>query len=160
MKRERDKNTQQTRKDEDWITLCEYIKKEILNYDDNMRFPKVLALRLRGLQYGQYIANNNIEREAKYDAYTLLCTFKLCRNRIVNYFLTNEAKIKDEKHKINIMMKIIESEVNDVYIRMQQAKQMQEQKERISSTIPIDTPVASYTRKTKDVTNEKLKNLF
>lgn len=160
MNKERTKSTKKTRKDKDWVELCEYIKKEILNYDDNMRFPKALALRLRGLQYGQYIANNNIEREAKYDSYTLLCTFKLCRNRIVNYFINHQDMIKDERHKINIMMKIVESEVNDVYMRLQQVKQIQEQKERTSSSIPMNTPSASYTRKTKEITNEKLKKIF
>ena len=25
---------------EQWIELCEYVKKEILEYDDNMKFPQ------------------------------------------------------------------------------------------------------------------------
>lgn len=31
----------------EWIELCEYVKKEILKYDDNMKFPTYLALKLR-----------------------------------------------------------------------------------------------------------------
>ena len=30
----------------DWNELCEYFKKEILGYGDDMKFPKFLALRL------------------------------------------------------------------------------------------------------------------
>lgn len=147
------------RKDADWIELCEYIKKEILNYDEDMKFPRDLALRIRGLQYGQYVANNNIDKAAKYDVYTLLCTFKLCRSRIVNYLETNESKIKDEKHKINIIMKIVEQEVNDVHIRLKQAKQSQQKIERASFDTQQNTS-AQYTKKTKDKNNKKLNDLF
>ena len=67
----------------DWIELCEYVKREILEYDDNMKFPQYLALKLQGIKKGQHIANNNIKAQANYDDKTLLCTFKLCKQKIV-----------------------------------------------------------------------------
>lgn len=85
---------------EQWIELCEYVKKEILEYDDNMKFPQYLALKLQGIKRGEHIANNNHEAKANYDDYTILCTFKLCKKKIVSYLHNNESKIHDEKHKI------------------------------------------------------------
>ena len=41
---------------EQWIELCEYVKKEILEYDDNMKFPQYLALKLQGIKRGEHIA--------------------------------------------------------------------------------------------------------
>lgn len=33
-----------------WNELCDYVKREILEYDENMKFPKYLALKLQGLK--------------------------------------------------------------------------------------------------------------
>ncbi len=142
----------------EWVELCEYVKKEILKYDDNMKFPTYLALKLQGLKKGQHIANNNIKTEACYDDYTLLCTFKLCKNRILDYLEKNEIKIKDEKHRINLIVKIVEPEINDVYIRLKQAKKREE---KIADTSFENqySKGAIYTKKTHDV-SEKMKKLF
>jgi len=53
-------------KNKDWVELCEYVKKEILQYDDNMKIPTYLVLKLQGLKKGQHIANNNIKITTKY----------------------------------------------------------------------------------------------
>ena len=89
-----------------------------------MKFPKYLALRLQGLKKGQHIANNNIDDQAHYDDYTILCTFKICKTKIIDYLHKNATKIKNEQHKINLIMKIIEPEINDVYLRLRNAKRM------------------------------------
>ena len=93
-------------KNKEWLDLCEYVKREILQYDNNMKIPKYLVLKLQGLKKGQHIANNNIDVEACYDDYTILCAFKLCKRKIVDYLAKNETKIKDESHKINLIVKI------------------------------------------------------
>ena len=31
-----------------WNELCDYVKREILEYDENMKFPKYLALKVNG----------------------------------------------------------------------------------------------------------------
>lgn len=145
-------------KDKEWKELCDYVKKEILQYDDNMKFPKYLALRLQGLKRGQHIANNNIDLQAQYDDYTILCAFKLCKQRIVDYLHDNTANIKDERHKINLIMKIVEQEINDVYLRLKNVKRTQEQIQGESFNNQ-SYEGAEYKKKTKDV-NEKLKKLF
>lgn len=145
-------------KDKEWKELYEYVKKEILQYDDSMKFPKYLALRLQGLKKGQHIANNECEIQAHYDDYTILCTFKLCKKRILNYLHDNETKIKNEQHKINLIMKFIEPEINDVYLRLRNAKRMRESIEGESFDNQSNDG-AEYKKRTKDV-NEKLKKLF
>ena len=145
-------------KDKEWKELCEYVKKEILQYDDNMKFPKYLALRLQGLKKGQHIANNECEIQAHYDDYTILCTFKLCKKRILDYLHNNATKIEDEQHKINLIMKFIEPEINDVYLRLKNVKRMRESIQGESFDNQSNDG-AEYKKRTKDV-NEKLKKLF
>ena len=141
-----------------WDELCEYVKKEILEYDDNMKFPQYLALKLQGIKRGNHIANNNHTSNANYDDYTILCTFKLCRQKIISYLHDNEMKIKDENHKINLIMKMIEPEINDVYLRIQKAEKAKSSVENKSFENQSNEN-AGYTRKTKDV-NDKMKKLF
>ena len=141
-----------------WDELCEYVKKEILGYDDNMKFPKYLALKLQGVKRGNHIANNNHTSNANYDDYTILCACKLCKQKIVSYLHDNEMKIKDEKHKINLIIKMIEPEINDVYLRIQKAEKAKSSVENKSFENQSNEN-AGYTRKTKDV-NDKMKKLF
>lgn len=146
------------KKNADWIELCEYVKKEILEYDDNMKFPTYLALKLQGIKRGEHIANNSHERMANYDDLTILCTFKLCKNKILKYLRENETKIKDEKHKINIILKIIEPEINDVYLRLIKAEKIKSNVENNNFDSQFNQ-AAEYTKKSKNV-SEKLKELF
>lgn len=143
---------------EQWIELCEYVKKEILEYDDNMKFPQYLALKLQGIKRGEHIANNNHEAKANYDDYTILCTFKLCKKKIVTYLHENEKKIKNEKHKINLIMKMIEPEINDVYLRLQRAEKAKTKVENVEYENQGNDG-ASYVKKTKE-TSDRMKKLF
>lgn len=143
---------------EQWLELCRYVKKEILEYDDNMKFPKYLALRLQGVKRGEHIANNTHNINANYDDYTILCTFKLCKKKIVSYLHKNENKIHDEKHKINLIMKIIEPEINDVYLRLQNVKKTEERVESKDFNNQSNEN-AGYVKKTKE-TSDKMKKLF
>lgn len=142
----------------EWNELCEYVKKEILRYDDNMKFPTYLALKLQGLKKGQNIANNNAKINACYDDYTILCTFKLCKKKITDYIDTHESNIKDERHRINLIMKIIEPEINDVYLRIKHKKQSEEKFTSNTYDNQFETS-AEYKPKTSK-TNSKLENLL
>ena len=140
-----------------WEELCEYVKLEILGYDSKMKFPKDLALKLQGLKKGQFIANNKAKINAQYDNFTLLCTFKLCKQRIVNY-ISNNDKIKNEKHKINTIMKIIEPEVNDMYIRLNERELSIKKIESINVENHYNNS-AKYTKKTNE-TKQKFEDLW
>lgn len=99
--------------------LYEYVK-SILGYDENQALPKWFVLRLKGLATGKYLANNHIKSRANYSNFVILSTFKFCRGKI-EYALSSVA-FSNEKHKLNYILKIVESNLNDVYERIKAAK--------------------------------------
>ena len=70
----------------------------------------------------------------------------------------NDQQEQKEQHKINLIMKIIEPEINDVYLRLRNVKRMQENIHGESFDNQSNEG-AEYKKKTKDV-NDKLKKLF
>ena len=140
----------------DWEELCVYVKKEILKYGDDTKFPRFLALRLKGLANGQYIVNNNQKLQGKYTFYEIKITFMYCKQDILYGFGKNV--FEDEKHKISYMMKIVESSLNTIRERL---RSKQRQEERIAS-IEVNTgeEIAEYKKKSKEVKNKRLKGLI
>ena len=140
----------------DWNELCVYVKKEILKYGDDTKFPRFLALRLKGLANGQYIVNNNQKLQGKYTFYEIKITFMYCKQDILYGFSKNV--FEDENHKISYMMKIVESSLNTIRERL---RSKQRQEERIAS-IEVNTgeEIAEYKKKSKEVKNKRLKGLI
>ena len=140
----------------DWNELCEYFKKEILGYGDDMKFPKFLALRLKGLQTGNFIVNKNNKLQGSYTFQEILLTCKYSKLDIMIGFRSNS--FVDEKHKINYAMSIIESNLNTIKERL---KSRQKQEERIASIeINTEEEIAEYKKKSKEVKNKRLKGLI
>ena len=50
----------------EWNELCEYVKRDILGYDKDIKFPKFLILRLKGLKEGKFIFSLLIELVGEY----------------------------------------------------------------------------------------------
>jgi hypothetical protein len=113
---------------EDWTTLCEYVKVNIMGYDQNQSLSRQMILRLRGLSTNKFIANNNIDDTANYSYSVILNTFKYCSLKIYNGLKINS--FKDENHKFNYVLKIVESNLNDVYMRTKSAEKVKEETER------------------------------
>ena len=150
----RKKMTEEEKKD--WNELCEYFKKEILGYGDDMKFPKFLALRLKGLQTGNFIVNKNNKLQGNYTFQEILLTCKYSKLDIMIGFRSNS--FVDEKHKINYAMSIIESNLNTIKERL---KSRERQEERIASIeINTEEEIAEYKKKSKEVKNKRLKGLI
>lgn len=147
------------KQNEDWKTLCEYMKKDILGYSDDMKFPKVLALRLKGLSEGKFMANKNITPEASYSFETILLTCKACKHKIHQYYASSANKIQDESHRINLAMMFIENEINDVVVRLKRVESSQEKLSQVELTNQVHEG-AEYVKRTKEVSNKKLKDLW
>lgn len=141
-------------KDLDWDELYNYVKIEILNYTDK-KMPKDMILRLIGLKDGKFFANNNVKIEAKYDYKLILLTFKLMKGTILNYL--NSVEFKDERHKINCIMKIIESEINNVKDRIESKKKSEEKLLETDFSHQVHEQ-SNYTKKSTQT--GKLKNLW
>ena len=139
----------------DWNELCEYFKKEILGYGDDMKFPKFLALRLKGLQTGNFIVNKNNKLQGSYTFQEILLTCKYSKLDIMIGFRSNS--FADEKHKINYAMSIIESNLNTIKERLKQRQQAEQKMESVEVNM---IEGATYKRKTKEVRNKRLEGLM
>jgi hypothetical protein len=144
--------------DVDWNNLYEYVKKEIMEYPDDYKLPKYIVLRLRGLAKGQFLANNKQTPMANYEYKTILYTFKICKSSILVGFKSNNTKFKDEQHRFNYAMVIIENNINDMVIRLKNAKVAKEKTESLILD-NIEHDGAEYIPKTKKE-NDNLKDLW
>lgn len=148
-------NKKMTEKEkQDWESLYFYVKK-ILGYDDNQALSKTMVLRLKGLLTNKFIENNNIENTANYSYETILNTFKLCSPDIYRVLRTN--RFKDEMHRFNFILKIVEKNINDVYIRM---KNVERAKEEAKNTIVETFTHTAAKHKAKTKKNDKFSELW
>lgn len=142
---------------EQWNDLYQYVKSQILMYDKNQSIPSNLVLRLKGLTTGKFIENKREQDKASYSYETILYTFQICRPTILSAL--QGQSFKSETHKFNYICKIVEQNINDVYIRLNNAK------ESATKTESVDTKVfehkgSKYTKKTTEITNPKLQDLW
>ena len=140
----------------DFNALCDYIKYKVLEYDESMKFPKFLALRIKGIQEGTFIPRGNRKIQANYTYSDILLTFRVHRFGILGE-LRDKSKFTDEKHRINYMMKIIESKLNDV-VEMRKSKDKANAK---AENIKVESiELGEYKKKTKITKNNRLKDLW
>jgi hypothetical protein len=126
-------------------------------YDENQALPGNIVLRLKGLTQGKLIANNNTENKAKYTYEIVLYAFKICKPAIISALYGKT--FKNEMSKFIYIAAIVENNINDVYLRISNAKKSQEK----TKVINIDTIChegAEYTKKTVDKVNKKLEGLW
>ena len=148
-----------TKEYEDWCEVYEYMKKDILGYDETMKLPKYVVLRLIGLSEGKFMANKKQESFGEYPFSTILITMKMSKGSINSYIHNNKSKFKDEQHKVNGVMKIIESKINDVVLRLRNIDKSEEKIEQ-SETSHYEHKSAEYKPTSKDRYNEKLDDLW
>ena len=102
-----------------WESLYYYVK-NLLGYDENQALSSTMVLRLKGLLTNKFIENGNIASTANYSYEVILNTFKFCSVDIQKAFRTNT--FKDEMHRFNFALKIVEKNINTVYIKMKNAQ--------------------------------------
>lgn len=141
---------------QDWESLYYYVK-NIMGYDENQALSNTMVLRLKGLLSGKFIENNNIKDNSNYSYETILNTFKYSYPDIQKALRT--VNFKDEQHRFNYILKIVEKNINTVYVKM---KSIEKAKEEAKSTMAntIDYTGAEYQRKTKETTNKLLDDLW
>lgn len=96
--------------------LYEYVKKDILQYPNDVALPKYLVMRLKGLRDGKFIVNKKIKSKADYPYSVIMLTFKFCKSNILKAIETKN--FKNEQMKINYIMVIIENNINDIVLRL------------------------------------------
>ena len=137
-----------------WESLYFYVT-NLLGYDENQALSRTMVLRLKGLATNKFIENNNIQDSANYSYEVILNTFKFCRFDIEKALRTN--RFANESHKFNYLLKIVEQNINTVYMKM---KNLEKAKEEAKNTI-IETPTHSGAKfKPKEKKTDKFSDLW
>ena len=140
---------------QDWEALYFYVK-NLLGYDENQALSSTMVLRIKGLLTNKFIENKNIENSANYSYEVILNTFKYCKLDIEKALRT--SNFKDEHHKFNYILKIVEKNINTVYMKM---KNLQKAKEEIETVDVSHTANYINTFKSKEQKkNNKLEELW
>ena len=113
----------------DWNELYQYIKIEIFEYDKSQKLPSYMVLRLKGLKEGKFMANKKTISMANYEYNHILYTFKINKLKIKQ--IVRSQDFKNEQHKFNTIMIIIEKEINDVVNRLKQVVKSEEKIEKM-----------------------------
>ena len=121
---------------QDWESLYFYVK-NLMGYDENQALSSTMVLRLKGLLTNKFIENNNIESTSNYSYEVILNTFKFCKLDIERALRT--CNFKDEHHKFNYVLKIVEKNINTVYIKMKNAQKAKEEAKNTTIEAPVHT---------------------
>jgi hypothetical protein len=103
-----------------WERLYEHVKTSIMGYSPEQALPSSMVLRLKGLTTGKYIENRNIPDKAAYTYNAVYLTFQYCFESIMR--AVTGKKFKNEQAKFNYVMKIVESNLNNVFKKLEQAE--------------------------------------
>lgn len=120
-----------------WDELYTYVRKNIMGYDDNQALSGTMVLRLKGLLTNKFIENKNIEASANYSYETILNAFKYSLLDIQRALRTNN--FKDEMHKFNYILKIVEKNINTVYMKMKSIQKAKEESKNTTIEAPTHT---------------------
>ena len=134
--------------------LYEYVKKDILQYPNDVALPKYLVMRLKGLRDGKFIVNKKIKSKADYPYSVIMLTFKFCKSNILRAIETKN--FKNEQMKINYIMVIIENNINDIVLRLKDKEKAEKEAERQINKLKIETPI--LVNKTKSDNSNKHDN--
>lgn len=130
-----------------WDELYTFVRKNIMGYDDNQALSSTMVLRLKGLLTNKFMENNNIESTANYSYETILNTFKYSLIDIQKALRTNN--FKDETHKFNYILKIVEKNINTVYVRMKNAEKAKNEAKNTAVEVPVYTAAEFKPREKK-----------
>lgn len=108
----------------EWEALYFYVKKNILQYDDNMDLTNYCILRLKGMAQGRFAAQDRKTTGITYGYKVVLSTFEQ-KQELIRWSLQVKT-FNSESHKINWIFKIIENNINDVYLKMREANKHEE----------------------------------
>ena len=121
---------------QDWENLYYHVK-NVMGYDENQALSSAMVLRLKGLLTNKFMENKNIEASANYSYETILTAFKYSSLDIQNGLRTNS--FKDEMHKFNYILKIVEKNINTVYMKMKNIEKAKEEAKNTTIEAPTHT---------------------
>ena len=135
-----------------WEELYYYVK-NLLGYDENQALSSTMVLRLKGLLTNKFIENKNIQDGANYSYETILNTFKYSSIDIQRALKTN--RFTDEMHRFNYILKIVERNINTVYMKTKGVKKSEEKINDVDTTIANYNGVKYQTQTKKETKNRE-----
>ena len=142
---------------EEWGELYAYVRYDVMGYDANQALSRAMILRLKGLAQNKFMANNNIESTANYSYKVILNTFIYCMPRIKSAI--SKCAFQDEMHKFNYILKIVERDINTVYMGMKAAEKV-EKEAAAQDIVSSYEYVNNFKAKEKKQTNSRLDDLW
>lgn len=113
---------------EKWDELYEYVRSKVMGYDENVCLSSNMALRLKGMLNGKFMANKCHKDKANYSYDVVLAAFKYSMPEIQRAI--NRVSFVDEQHKFNYLMRIVDNNLSTVYLRMKRAEKVKEEAEK------------------------------
>lgn len=142
-------------KDVKWLELCQYVEKEIFNYNSDQKLQRKASLMLQGLKKGQCVANNNHEQYGEYSYNVILLAFKANKMKILNAL--KGKRFASESNKMSYICAIVRDSINDIHIRYNTYLMLEEKIEQVNTQV-ITHEGAEY--KARDKQNKKLEEKF
>lgn len=143
-----------------WKELCEWLEINIFNYDIRVqRLQKKACLILKGLQYGQNVANNNHDKFGNYPFDVILMTFKANKLKIQNA-IRNKDFENNESKKMSYICAIVRDQLNDMYNRYLNAQKTQEKVESVDTSIITHEGAEYKNNNTERKRNKRLEELW
>lgn len=137
---------------QEFLSMCSWIERELFDYDENQKLQKQACLRLQGLKKGKVIANNKTKDNGSYSIECVFNTFKANKEKILKAL--KYKTFKDENNKMAYICAIVRGNINDMYIRMKDAQLKQEQSKNIQ--IEHQTSDAAEYKTQTNTTNNKI----
>ena len=142
----------------EWFDLCEWVERNIFEYEPTQKLGKEASVTLRGLQHGQSVGNTNLETYGSFPFEVIKMTFILYKSTIL-YAIKNKD-FRDEASKMLYVCAIVRKNLNDTYTRYLNAKRSQEQIETIDTSV-MEYQGAEFKKETpKNKNEEKFKDLW
>ena len=141
----------------DWEALYMYVK-SLLGYDENQALSSTMVLRLKGLLTNKFIENRSIESTANYSYETILNTFKYSSIDIQRALKIN--RFSDEMHRFNYILKIVERNINTVYMKTRNVMKSEEKIDEVDTTIANYTGVEYQTKQSTKNKEDKFSDLW
>lgn len=128
----------------EWDELYEYVKLNVMGYEQKQKLSQKMILRLKGLRYGKGMQNNNTPDAADYSYKLILITFKYCSMDIKNAL--RRISFDNEEGKFAYISKIVESRLNTVYMMLKKNQMSKEKTETVDTSI-VTHQGAEYKKK-------------
>lgn len=142
---------------EQFDKLYQYVRSEILLYDKSQSLPSSQVLRLKGMAKGKFIENKRVDDKADYSYEIILYAFQISKPTIMSAI--SSKVFESENQKFNYICKIVENNLNDVYLRVKNA-QKGDEKVQTLNVENLTHRSADYIQKTEEIVNEKLEELW